>query len=171
MNTWRNALALAATSALITAGVAFAQGEGQPTSPSGTEATEQGGAQQGDQDAGKGTGKGQRAARGGGQEHVRAAQQALKQKGQDPGPIDGVLGPRTQAALKAFQQAEGLTPTGRPDPETMAKLGVSEAGTTSPSASPSSSPSTSPSQAPGGGEAPAGQTKDAPGTEQKGQQQ
>lgn len=71
-------------------------------------------------------------------EQVKAAQQALKDKGQDR--IDGVMGPKTQAALKAFQKTEGLKTTGRLDSETMAKLGV-EAKTsgmepTSPSASP-----------------------------------
>jgi peptidoglycan hydrolase-like protein with peptidoglycan-binding domain len=174
MNTWRNALALAATGAFI-AGLAFAQGGGQPTSPS---TTDQGGAKPSDQsspstapgatsdaekpqadkpDAAKGAGQSERAARGGSQEQVRAVQQALKEKGQDPGPVDGVLGPRTQAALKAFQQAEGLTPSGRPDSETMAKLGVSESGAASPSASPPASPSTSPPTAPGGEEQKKGQ--------------
>ena len=39
---------------------------------------------------------------------IRQAQEALKNKGRDPGPIDGVLGPRTVAALNAYQKAEGL---------------------------------------------------------------
>lgn len=55
---------------------------------------------------------------------VRAAQQALKDKGQDPGPIDGRMGPRTQAALKQFQQAEGLQATGTLDETTKDKLGL-----------------------------------------------
>ena len=70
---------------------------------------------------------------------VRAAQQALKDKGHDPGPIDGKMGPRTSAALKDYQKAEGMKVTGRLDTETSAKLGVSgktSATETTPSASP-----------------------------------
>ncbi len=55
---------------------------------------------------------------------VRAAQVALKQKGHDPGPIDGVLGPSTSAAVKAFQQSEGLPETGMLDRITRDRLGL-----------------------------------------------
>jgi membrane-bound lytic murein transglycosylase B len=55
---------------------------------------------------------------------VTAIQEALKDKGHDPGPIDGILGPRTREALKSFQTAEGLNATGRSDPDTLAALGV-----------------------------------------------
>jgi len=54
---------------------------------------------------------------------VKRAQEALREKGYDPGPIDGVLGPRTRAALRSYQQAENLAVTGRLDPQTAAKLG------------------------------------------------
>lgn len=85
----------------------------------------------------------------GNREQVRAAQQALKDKGHDPGSIDGVMGPKTQAALKDFQKAQGLKETGRLDAETSAKLGVDTAAAASPRGSePSASPSgTSPSGA------------------------
>jgi murein L,D-transpeptidase YcbB/YkuD len=53
---------------------------------------------------------------------VRAGQQALRDHGYDPGPIDGVHGPRTAAAIRRYQQAEGLTVTGRFDDATMARL-------------------------------------------------
>jgi peptidoglycan hydrolase-like protein with peptidoglycan-binding domain len=53
-------------------------------------------------------------------EHV---QKALKEKGHDPGQIDGHMGPRTRAALRAYQTAEGLKATGRLDDATRAKLG------------------------------------------------
>jgi|SRR5215470_10103354 len=81
-------------------------------------------------------------AKGGSAEQVRAVQQALKDKGHDPGEVDGKMGPKTQAALRDFQSKEGLKSSGRLDGETMAKLGVeansSAAGTAStPSASPS----------------------------------
>jgi peptidoglycan hydrolase-like protein with peptidoglycan-binding domain len=56
---------------------------------------------------------------------VRRAQEALKQAGHDPGPIDGVAGARTTAALRAYQQAQRLAPTGRLDDETLARLGNS----------------------------------------------
>jgi membrane-bound lytic murein transglycosylase B len=59
---------------------------------------------------------------------VTAIQEALKDKGHDPGEIDGVMGPRTSAALREFQTAEGMEPTGRPDPRTLTALGV-ETGT------------------------------------------
>src|SRR5262245_42154187 len=41
-------------------------------------------------------------------ERTRSIQEALKAKGHDPGPIDGVFGPKTKAALKDFQKAEKL---------------------------------------------------------------
>lgn len=66
---------------------------------------------------------------------VRSTQQALKDKGFDPGPIDGKMGPRTAAALRDYQKAEKLSATGRMDEQTMASLGVSP----TPSASPSTS--------------------------------
>src|SRR5712692_5634361 len=75
---------------------------------------------------------------------VMAMQRALKDKGFDPGPMDGRMGPRTKSALTAYQRKEGLTPSGTWDDQTMDKLGVrtSEAkpDTMTPSASPSSTP-------------------------------
>lgn len=53
---------------------------------------------------------------------VKAVQQALKDKGHDPGAVDGEMGPKTEAALRDYQQKEGLTATGTADTETMAKL-------------------------------------------------
>jgi Putative peptidoglycan binding domain len=61
---------------------------------------------------------------------VKKAQEALKNKGHDPGSMDGVIGPQTRQALKAFQSANGLKGTGRLDPETAEKLGI-EKGTSS----------------------------------------
>jgi peptidoglycan hydrolase-like protein with peptidoglycan-binding domain len=57
-------------------------------------------------------------------QHVMAAQQALKDKGHDPGTIDGKMGPRTRAAVSDYQKAEGLTVTGRLDDGTRARLGM-----------------------------------------------
>ena len=53
---------------------------------------------------------------------VKAVQQALKDKGHNPGAVDGEMGPKTEAALRDYQQKEGLTATGTADAETMAKL-------------------------------------------------
>jgi peptidoglycan hydrolase-like protein with peptidoglycan-binding domain len=43
---------------------------------------------------------------------VRDLQEALKALGYNPGPIDGVFGATTEAAVKAFQQAKGITADG-----------------------------------------------------------
>jgi len=55
---------------------------------------------------------------------VKKAQEALKDKGHDPGSIDGVIGPQTRQAIKAFQNASALRETGRLNAETAAKLGI-----------------------------------------------
>ncbi|HEY7519151.1 MAG TPA: peptidoglycan-binding domain-containing protein [Methylomirabilota bacterium] len=79
---------------------------------------------------------------GGNAEQVKAVQQALKDKGHDPGEVDGKMGPKTQQALRDYQQKEGLKATGRLDTETAAKLGVqAKADAASSSSSPAASPS------------------------------
>ena len=87
-------------------------------------------------------------------EQVKSVQQALKDAGHDPGPIDGKMGPKTQQALREYQQKEGLKATGRLDSETASKLGVQTKADTgagsSPSASPSGSSSSGASASPGG---------------------
>ncbi len=55
---------------------------------------------------------------------VLGAQEALKRGGFNVGPLDGILGPRTQAALRAFQQQRGLARTGQLDQDTLGALGV-----------------------------------------------
>jgi len=47
---------------------------------------------------------------------VMAMQQALKDEGFDPGPIDGIVGPRTNAALRDQQRAENATLISRRNP-------------------------------------------------------
>ena len=59
---------------------------------------------------------------------VRAAQEALDEKGFDPGPIDGIWGPRTAAAVSEFQRRENLRVSGRLDGATMTKLELSPDG-------------------------------------------
>lgn len=39
-------------------------------------------------------------------EGTRQVQQQLTKRGYDPGPVDGVAGPKTQRALRNFQQAQ-----------------------------------------------------------------
>ena len=68
--------------------------------------------------------KAEKKAPGKGNEEIKKVQEALKAKGQDPGPIDGAMGSKTRAALKAFQEASGLKGTGRLDDQTADKLGV-----------------------------------------------
>ena len=78
-------------------------------------------------------------------EQVKAVQQALKDKGFDPGEVDGAMGPQTQAALRDYQTKEGLKATGTADAETMAKL---TAAVSMPAASPkdATSPGAKPSK-------------------------
>src|SRR5262249_39382024 len=78
----------------------------------------------------------------GNRDQVRATQQALKDKGHDPGRVDGVMGPKTQAALKDFQKSEGIQETGRLDAETMSKLGIEARSSAADQSTPSASPST-----------------------------
>jgi len=68
---------------------------------------------------------------------VRAAQQALQEKGFDPGPVDGMMGTKTTAAVKEFQQKNNLTVTGTLDADTRDRLRASSP----PSASPGTDPS------------------------------
>jgi peptidoglycan hydrolase-like protein with peptidoglycan-binding domain len=46
---------------------------------------------------------------------VREVQQALRDKGHYTGPIDGILGSRTRAAIRQYQKDENLPVTGWPD--------------------------------------------------------
>ncbi len=54
-------------------------------------------------------------------------QSALRSRGFDPGPIDGIFGTRTQAAVERYQRNRGLTVDHWPGPETVSKL-ISETG-------------------------------------------
>ncbi len=54
---------------------------------------------------------------------VRAVQTALRAKGFDPGPIDGVVGPLTREAMKAYQSRYGMKPTGAIDNQLLFALG------------------------------------------------
>lgn len=54
--------------------------------------------------------------------NIREIQQTLKDKGFDPGEIDGIWGRRSIRAVRAFQAANGLTADGIVGPKTLAKL-------------------------------------------------
>lgn len=55
-------------------------------------------------------------------EDVRQLQTALVGWGYDPGTVDGIFGKKTEAAVKAFQKAQGLTADGICGPKTWAAL-------------------------------------------------
>lgn len=55
---------------------------------------------------------------------VRRAQERLKEAGFNPGPTDGQLGAQTKDALKEYQKAHGLPPTGQLDEPTRELLMV-----------------------------------------------
>jgi len=60
------------------------------------------------------------------QEELRTVQRALQVKGYDVGSIDGIMGPRTKAALEEFQRKSGLAVTGIADTPTLRALTVTE---------------------------------------------
>ena len=70
-------------------------------------------------------------------DEIRSAQQALQDKGFNPGPIDGRMGSQTKAALKEFQQKNNLTVTGSLDAETRDRLLASSPPAGSPGTQPS----------------------------------
>ncbi|MCR9137483.1 MAG: peptidoglycan-binding protein [Alphaproteobacteria bacterium] len=51
-----------------------------------------------------------------------AIQQLLAELGYDPGPVDGKPGKRTRAAIRAFQQSEGLAADGKPSTAVLERL-------------------------------------------------
>ena len=53
---------------------------------------------------------------------IKSLQRELKRAGYDPGVPDGKMGRATREALRRFQEANGLPPTGNPDIPTLTKL-------------------------------------------------
>ena len=64
-------------------------------------------------------------------EMVKQAQEKLSAAGHDAGEPDGIVGPKTQSALKEFQESKGLQASGELDQKTMAALGMSEGSSSS----------------------------------------
>jgi peptidoglycan hydrolase-like protein with peptidoglycan-binding domain len=56
---------------------------------------------------------------------VRQVQEALNKAGYNVGYVDGIWGPATQSALRDFQRAKGLEPTGEMDQDVVLALGLS----------------------------------------------
>jgi peptidoglycan hydrolase-like protein with peptidoglycan-binding domain len=56
------------------------------------------------------------------EEIVRDAQIALRAAGYEPGRIDGMMGPKTQMAIREFQASHGLPQTGQLDETTQQQL-------------------------------------------------
>ena len=57
---------------------------------------------------------------------VKKVQETLRDKGFDPGPIDGHMGSQTREAISQYQKSENLPVTGHLDGETAGKLGVGQ---------------------------------------------
>lgn len=58
------------------------------------------------------------------QVQVRQVQLALREAGFDPGPVDGVMGSRTQAAIRDWQRAQGMPVTGEVTEPLLAAFGL-----------------------------------------------
>ncbi len=57
---------------------------------------------------------------------IRKVQETLNARGYKAGPANGALNDATQAALRQFQKSENFKVTGRPNPRTLAALGVDQ---------------------------------------------
>jgi SH3 domain-containing YSC84-like protein 1 len=62
-------------------------------------------------------------------EDVRQVQMMLKNRGYDPGEVNGMMTSQTQEALRQFQTANNLPVTGKIDQQTQVALGVTVKGT------------------------------------------
>ncbi len=54
--------------------------------------------------------------------NVEQLQRALQALGIDPGPIDGIFGPRTKAAVTSFQEQHNLEADGVANEETLLSI-------------------------------------------------
>lgn len=128
---------LVAAVALALAGAAYAGNDKNKSMTSAQESAQPATQQQASSDSSmqpSATANGQSGSSQAGDETVRQLQQQLKDKGFDPGPVDGIDGPKTQAALRKSQEAGGMNAAATSDVST---------GSSMPSYGPSSSDSTS----------------------------
>lgn len=56
------------------------------------------------------------------QDEIRDLQTKLSARGHEAGGVDGKMGPKTRAAIRAFQEAAGLTPDGFADADLLTRL-------------------------------------------------
>jgi peptidoglycan hydrolase-like protein with peptidoglycan-binding domain len=73
---------------------------------------------------------------------VKTLQKALTDKGYQPGPLDGKFGPRTRAAVLAFQRANKLTVDGWVGPQTWGRLNAATPATPATPATAGTAPAT-----------------------------
>ncbi len=64
----------------------------------------------------------------GGSDQVRSVQRGLRRLNHDPGRVDGLYGPRTEAAVAGFQRDEGLTASGQVDRRTLRAIADAQPG-------------------------------------------
>jgi peptidoglycan hydrolase-like protein with peptidoglycan-binding domain len=55
-------------------------------------------------------------------DQIQLAQERLKAEGFDPGPVDGVLSAQTEAAIRQYQQKQGIAVSGALNAATMREL-------------------------------------------------
>lgn len=83
-------------------------------------------------------------------EVVKQAQEKLSATGHDAGPADGIVGAKTQAAVKQFQQSKGLEASGQLDSQTLAALQIDQSGGSAATGSSASGSTDAPSGQPSG---------------------
>ena len=98
---------------------------------------------------------------------VEAVQEALTERGFEPGKIDGAMGSRTRNALREFQRSVGLPPTGEIEAATIAALGLEppDSGETPPAGASPPAPAPGPATAPDPDPSDTGPTGAAPRAE------
>jgi len=77
-----------------------------------------------------------------GRAHVRDVQHKLADMGYNPGPVDGIVGPKTRSALRSFQKDKNLQVTGRIDADTRSAMNLGSQGNESPTAGTRGNPPT-----------------------------
>jgi len=58
-------------------------------------------------------------------DQIQLAQERLKAEGFDPGPVNGVLNPQTEAALQRYQEKQGIPVSGALDEATLREMQLS----------------------------------------------